>query len=927
MRRLVLLVLTLVFVVTLAPPQVLHAQSCGAAPAPRLTVGGSAYVAFTDGLPINLRDQPTRSGALIAQLPEGSTFEVLEGPVCADEIHWWRVQAADTAGWVAEGLEGEYFVAPGAFSREIDLAGLADIPVDDDCGSLPTRSDSPYFYFEPEANITLVLPPFGSDTEPIRLGNNDWVASYSDPICRSGDLWWEVEGAYYGELPETLNGEYMLKPLVFDPVPPVALDVPLTAPVISSPAVPLPTITPDQSIAVSAFSDWTWNGANDPTQLILPAAYAGDLPALPVDLNTVHFVADAGLSDAQLALLAQNGFVVVPGDYMQMDEVYMDGTWLSEEGKADFVSTDMLLHVLYIVYENTLKLLEIDQFISLGIQWTAESFQAAYAQYDVLASSPLQESARRAAVFYGVMLRLMDSGNELLREAQPELLAEIESLAAMVEAAEGVAKLPLMEDYNEDFTQYKPRSYYAASADLSAYFRAMMWAGRLTFRTKSQADTITGLFVLKALRDGGALEAWGTMDETLAWLVGPVDDLSPTELLPISEQIFGADLSAEALGDPALLAAYIEALKTLPGPRVNSLPLPVGIDEEDLDEFTRGFRVFGQRFTFDAYIFQSLIYPAVGEFQQSRVLPMGEDVAAVLGSDLAFVETDKAGATDYLHYTDNVARLRGEINGISAEAWSENLYGAWLHALQPLAAPSPALLPPLMQTDAWKYKDMNTLLGSLAELKHATLLYAEQAYGGFGGGGYVPPVVSYTLVEPNPLVFARVAVIARQLGDGLLQRGFDQPGGLISSVLYGSSSLASLSAEMAEIARKEIAGEPVTYDEYYYLQERFASELWQIRTVIEESVPDAPDRMALIADVASNPTVEKIYYMATGDADLIYVVASGPFGLHLTRGAVYSAYLFEDGYDERIDDDQWRTRVASGDLPARPPWVTAYRAE
>ncbi len=92
-------------------------------------------------------------------------------------------------------------------------------------------------------------------------------------------------------------------------------------------------------------------------------------------------------------------------------------------------------------------------------------------------------------------------------------------------------------------------------------------------------------------------------------------------------------------------------------------------------------------------------------------------------------------------------------------------------------------------------------------------------------------------------------------------------------------------------------------------------------------MPDAPDRMALIADVASNPTVEKIYYMATGDADLIYVVASGPFGLHLTRGAVYSAYLFEDGYDERIDDDQWRTRVASGDLPARPPWVTAYRAE
>lgn len=95
MRRITLLVLSLLALALLTPTQGVRAQSCGTAPAPRLTVGQSAFVTFTDGRPINVRNQPDRSGALVAQLPEGTEFQVLDGPACAGDINWWNIQAGE----------------------------------------------------------------------------------------------------------------------------------------------------------------------------------------------------------------------------------------------------------------------------------------------------------------------------------------------------------------------------------------------------------------------------------------------------------------------------------------------------------------------------------------------------------------------------------------------------------------------------------------------------------------------------------------------------------------------------------------------------------------------------------------------------------------------------------------------------------------
>jgi hypothetical protein len=487
-----------------------------------------------------------------------------------------------------------------------------------------------------------------------------------------------------------------------------------------------------------------------------------------------------------------------------------------------------------------------------------------------------------------------------------------------------------MDDLEEDFSQYQVRGYYANDPLLEAYFRAMMWLGRITFKARSESDTQTGLLVLRALLNSGTYPNWQTMADTLTFFVGPMDDLSPQEYGPLATDVFGDGLPLEALADSAQLAVFLDGVAELPGPRVNSLPLPMGITAEAVDEFTRGFRLFGQRFTLDGYMMQQLIYPEVGTRENSRALPLGLDIAAALGSDMAYALVDAQGATAYEGYTEHLAALRAEVDTLDADGWMENLYGGWLWALHPLVVRDPALVPPMMQTDAWQRKDIHTLLGSWTELKHATLLYAEQPYGGLGGGGYVPPVTSTSIVEPNPQVFARIAIVAAALEQGLRDRGYlsgigwETPMGSVGSALH---SLAVLSANLAEMARKEVAGEPLTYDELYFLQQRFGGALWNIRYQTETWIPDPPENVALVADVASNPSAGTVLEQAVGTVDYIYVVGNGPNGYHLTRGAVYSQYEFINPIDERMTDDDWRALVDAGDLPPRHEWIDLYFSE
>ncbi|MBZ0278035.1 MAG: SH3 domain-containing protein, partial [Anaerolineae bacterium] len=115
--------------------------NCPGAPLPRLVVGGQGRV--TPGDPNNVRDAAARSGAKIGAIPGGEAFSVLEGPVCADGLNWWRVSYGDLTGWTVEGASGAYWVEP------YDPNQPTATPLPPTETPLPTPTPAPAHVFEP----------------------------------------------------------------------------------------------------------------------------------------------------------------------------------------------------------------------------------------------------------------------------------------------------------------------------------------------------------------------------------------------------------------------------------------------------------------------------------------------------------------------------------------------------------------------------------------------------------------------------------------------------------------------------------------------------------------------------------------------------------------------------------------------------------
>jgi hypothetical protein len=154
-KRLVLtsILLVFIFILSLSAVRAQNGTTCpGSLPA-RLTIGLVARVLPGDAN--NVRDQASRSGAIVGQIPGNMTFAVLEGPACADDLTWYRVDYNGIIGWTVEGAGDEYFLEP----LEVDVtptpsATATPIPSSTPIPS-PTLSPTPTVYVSPTPAPTL----------------------------------------------------------------------------------------------------------------------------------------------------------------------------------------------------------------------------------------------------------------------------------------------------------------------------------------------------------------------------------------------------------------------------------------------------------------------------------------------------------------------------------------------------------------------------------------------------------------------------------------------------------------------------------------------------------------------------------------------------------------------------------------------------
>jgi hypothetical protein len=273
----------------------------------------------------------------------------------------------------------------------------------------------------------------------------------------------------------------------------------------------------------------------------------------------------------------------------------------------------------------------------------------------------------------------------------------------------------------------------------------------------------------------------------------------------------------------------------------------------------------------------------------------------------------------YPQYDSQLAKIKDKLAGLTQTDWTQNVYFGWLYVLRGAMSAKDEDYPPFMRTRPWARKDLHAVLGSWAELRHDTILYAKQSVIGPTGFPSLPDVEAVNYLEPNPISYARLTGLSKLTRDGLESREL---------LTYDATALLDMVVSRLQdfqfIAEKELAGLPLAAGEVELLGYHSA---W-LESVIELSgdrFDGEPDRAALIADVATDPNTQMVLEVGTGEVCSIYVVTPGDGGvLQLARGAVYSYYEFWQPMSDRLTDEQWREMLDEGSQPPQPSWTTSF---
>jgi hypothetical protein len=677
----------------------------------------------------------------------------------------------------------------------------------------------------------------------------------------------------------------------------------------------------------------------------LPAFAKYELPPLSIAPAVLHEPLAPDLSNVRVAFLlsdglrqrlAQNGFVVAPGVEKEFFTLYEKARY---DNQPIFVTSDSLLHVYHLLFDKVLRTAERNAFIPLLRDLNAALLTQADAQYQALKTGPWEDAARRAVAFVAVASRLLDPAVQPPDYAAGLVSAELE----LIERADGMWPSPIFPglELGEDYTQYIPRGHYTLGDDLKRYFKSMMWYGRMTFRLKAKdaeigkAETRSALLLVQALKDAQvngrpALDAWQALYSPTAFMVGRSDDLTALQYFDVIDAVYGASAQLSDLVDEAKLDSFIQLAFQLPPPRILGLVI---MDTDDIEQTTKGLRFMGQRFVPDAYVFRELIYRNVGSRETPRGLPKGLDWFAAIGSERAYQLLEGMGETEYENYPEQMQKVRAWLAGLTVVDWTETLYNTWLYSFHPLIQPPGDGYPAFMRSTAWLDKQLNTVLGSWAELKHDTILYAKQVYAEFGGGPPPPPPEPPKgYVEPVPEFFARLAALTAMTRSGLGERGL-----LDEADQASLDALEALARSLQTMAEKELRGEPLSEDEYTTIR-NYGAQLENLTMAAADTDladPNAPRFMeeqpqaAVIADVATNPPDASVLEVGVGRINAIFAVvplvaADGSSYLQVAKGGVFSYYEFPWPMADRLTDEKWRAMLAENAAPPPPEWTASF---
>jgi len=638
------------------------------------------------------------------------------------------------------------------------------------------------------------------------------------------------------------------------------------------------------------------------------------------------------LDEDELTHLSANGFVISKRSAFP---TFVRGyAAIYSEHLPVYINADALLEAVHSSYDTVLAYTEVTALIDNVNQMLA-------AMHARLPSIAAQNPTRAAELdLYLTLARSLLTGAKLAPVAGADA-KKVSDLYQLAIQASGQASVTLFgAERALDASQFTPRGHYTGDASLANYFRAMIWLGRTDFRLiETDADGSQkfmrpqwdALLLLRQTMTEPELNQFRKVEAALQTFVGESDTMTVPQLDSLLADLGGLAAAREA-SDGAVEAAVraggygvqrIASQIMVNGGVVPTLPL------------ARSFALFGQRYVLDSHVFSQVVYDRP---PSKRMMPNPLDVAfAALGNDqaLSLLDAELGKFPGYPGALEG-SRILSDAHG--AEFWNANLYNLWLASLRALSPgpdvgkPASTGMPQVTGGNAWGRRILNTQLGSWAELRHDTLLYAKQSYTGVPGCNYPD-----AYVDPYPEFYAKLRLFAER-GVALADLLDVSLSGNYDTVRAYFTRLGSTLTTLQGMAQNQRDGTPFSAEQMAFVNRavRIQSKedgcttievpdgwLADLYFTLEKAIEVSPtiaDVHTQPADESGNP-VGKVLHVGTGYPRLMVTTVDSCQGPRAYVGVAFAYHEHATRDYERLTDEAWATQLETVPPPADVPWL------
>ncbi len=712
----------------------------------------------------------------------------------------------------------------------------------------------------------------------------------------------------------------------------------------AAPPPPAPAARPEPTAQVPvppSLPAWTyWEEVEVPIAAGAPAA------GVPVDTNALGRTASAearwtAAPDALREAVRAHGFAVTRAAHpsSRIGDFYAA---LRDDHVPWVVTLDALFFLAHLAIDRAHA--DVDELV------VAPSMRSLLRRLDVRLADASRDAPPDMASAYLVARGVVAVGLSLavpdyVPPAPLAALVEGERSRVLSHSAVGISPwlgIPL------DYSGMSPRGQADRDERHAGVFRAMAWLqgaalaleGRgedavtmpvdiATARTHARAALLLSRLVEHDV-DAEAASAWARIARAADVLLGQPDDTTPRDLEAAAT---AANLDLRDSGWFANVAAVDRVRRSSARKRPARIDdgaggafAPAGLDPSlPLGRIAPTFRLVAPRFTPDAAVLQSLVFPVVGLLSRAespptsrdgrRALPSALDIAAWLGSAEARAALHDSGDDAYAGYARSLDRLvRAQPPPRSIER-HRTPYLSSIDTVQTWLAPSMGdRVQPGATTVEWRARKAAVGLGAWTEARHDAVSMARVQIPDVhmpprGSGDPAVPV----FVEPHPEAIADLLALVRQTARALVADGAIAPGGPADVCLQEAQELLW---EALGVAVHESADQPVPPD-LLAAMAAFPARMRALEAALG-SVGGAD--VPLVVDVHIDETSGEALEEATGPIEELWIAMREP-ATHkewLAVGASVPHLETTEAIQLRLTDGAWGTRLLDQEPPPEP---------